>query len=601
MKSVTLAPGLSLPVPQVACEVTALIGNRGGGKSNGAVVLVEGLLEAGVQVVVIDYVGIWFGLRLGPDGKTPSRFGVPILGGRHGDVDLSPAAGRVVAEALAVRGSSAILDVSLFAKSDRARFATDFAEALFQSKKAHPGPCLVVLEEAQRFVPQKFWKGQERMLGAWEEVGEVGRNFGLGLLLISQRPQKIAKDVLNLADNLLAFRTNGKLERDALSDWVQEKGAEGQRDIADALPGLPTGTCYAWSPSRNIFGRYAVRLKSTYDAGATPVGARASVATKPLDLKALEKAMGEAASEAQRDTPSALRTECQSLRAKVAVLEKAAGTKASLNLAPVRSLERRVRSVRDELDLFAKILRERIPTEIGQIRKSFEEAIGAFEKDLTRTTSYRLEKVLAVLRASGFGEDEAGAGPVAPSRSPSTPRDFVTTVPVGERLKARPVPDEHSHGLSPGEDKILRAAAQHERQGGVTRAELSVLVGYKRSSRDTFVQRLKTKGYLEDEGGMLRATPDGMAQINNFVPLPEGDALLRYWYERLPEGERRVLEVAVRGYPAPVERSLIDEHTGYKRSSRDTVIQRLRARRLLDDAGGGAVAASSLLFDGGIR
>ena len=184
---------------------------------------VEQLLDAGVQVVVIDYVGIWFSLRLEADGKTPSQYDIPVLGGRHGDVDLSPSAGAVVAEALAERRSSAILDVSLFSKADRARFATDFAEAFFRAKKQHRSPCLVVLEEAQRYVPQRVFKGQERMLGAFEEIAEVGRNFGIGLFLISQRPQKINKDVLNLADNLLAFRTIGKHERVALEEWVQEK------------------------------------------------------------------------------------------------------------------------------------------------------------------------------------------------------------------------------------------------------------------------------------------------------------------------------------------------------------------------------------------
>ena len=41
----------------------------------------------------------------------------------------------------------------------------------------------------------------------------------------------------------------------------------------------------------------------------------------------------------------------------------------------------------------------------------------------------------------------------------------------------------------PGEIKILTAVAQHP--GGVTREQLSVLTGYKRSSRDTYLLRLK--------------------------------------------------------------------------------------------------------------
>ena len=199
--------------------------------------IVEGLLRADVPVVVLDYVGIWPSLRLCADGKTPSEYAIPILGGPHGDVALTALAGTVVAEGLAERHSSAVLDVSGFSKGDRCRFAADFAEVFFRAKKRHPGPVQLVLEEAQRFIPQKLFHGLERMLGAFQEVAEVGRNYGIGLDLISQRPQKIDKDVLNLADTLFAYRTIGVLERKAVAEWVQEKGAEGDRASTTSCPG----------------------------------------------------------------------------------------------------------------------------------------------------------------------------------------------------------------------------------------------------------------------------------------------------------------------------------------------------------------------------
>ena len=58
MKRVEVAPGLSFPAAELATEVVASLGNRGGGKSNGAAVIVEGLLRAEIPVVVLDYVGI---------------------------------------------------------------------------------------------------------------------------------------------------------------------------------------------------------------------------------------------------------------------------------------------------------------------------------------------------------------------------------------------------------------------------------------------------------------------------------------------------------------------------------------------------------------
>lgn len=66
--------------------------------------------------------------------------------------------------------------------------------------------------------------------------------------------------------------------------------------------------------------------------------------------------------------------------------------------------------------------------------------------------------------------------------------------------------------------------------------------------------------------------------------------------EPLPEGERRVLEILISAWPDPVDRERISEATDYKRSSRDTYLQRLTARELIHHAHGGP-AASPDLFD----
>ena len=83
---------------------------------------------------------------------------------------------------------------------------------------------------------------------------------------------------------------------------------------------------------------------------------------------------------------------------------------------------------------------------------------------------------------------------------------------------------------------------------------------------------------------------------DDFEELPTGHALLEYWRQKLPEGERRVLDSAVERHPDGVARSEIDEACGYKRSSRDTFIQRLRARQLVETSGG-EIRASDMLFD----
>jgi DNA-binding IclR family transcriptional regulator len=143
--------------------------------------------------------------------------------------------------------------------------------------------------------------------------------------------------------------------------------------------------------------------------------------------------------------------------------------------------------------------------------------------------------------------------------------------------------------------KILTACAQHP--DGCTRQQLTILTGYKRSTRDAYVQRLRVAG-LVDDGEKVAPTQEGIDLLGpDFEPLPTGAALLTHWLRELPEGERACLQVAVEVYPEPTDREAISNATGYKRSTRDAYLQRLGTRRLVEDLGHGQIRAAHELFD----
>jgi DNA-binding IclR family transcriptional regulator len=146
-----------------------------------------------------------------------------------------------------------------------------------------------------------------------------------------------------------------------------------------------------------------------------------------------------------------------------------------------------------------------------------------------------------------------------------------------------------------GERAMLTAVAQYP--DGADRTQLTVLTGYKRSTRDRLLQYLGAKGFVTPNGDLVTATEEGLAALGDFEPLPTGAALLNYWLEKLPQGERKLLEVIAGAYPSAIERSTIDDAAGYKRSTRDRIIQYLQARKLVSDAGKGKVIASAILFD----
>jgi hypothetical protein len=98
--------------------------------------------------------------------------------------------------------------------------------------------------------------------------------------------------------------------------------------------------------------------------------------------------------------------------------------------------------------------------------------------------------------------------------------------------------------------------------------------------------------------GTIYVTDDGIAALgDDYEPLPTGRDLRGYWLDRLTGGEQVILAQLVKHYPKAVEREALSEATEYKRSSRDTYLQRLVSRRLVTIEGRGAVRASDTLFE----
>src|SRR5690242_9599524 len=70
----------------------AILGKTGSGKTTTAKGFAEDLLDAGKRVCAICPTGVWWGLRLLADGKTPG-YPVVIFGGQHADVPLGENSG----------------------------------------------------------------------------------------------------------------------------------------------------------------------------------------------------------------------------------------------------------------------------------------------------------------------------------------------------------------------------------------------------------------------------------------------------------------------------------------------------------------------------
>lgn len=528
----------------------AFIGTSGSGKTYGAGTAVECILGRGDRAVIIDPLGVWWGLRSLADGKTPPGFDVAIFGGAHGDLPLNEAAGAVIGEAAATMSQSCIIDLTdLGSKASERRFMLAFLEAVY--RKSPGDPLHLIFDEADLWAPQR--SSEPQLQAKMEQIVRRGRVRGFIPWLITQRPAVLSKDVLSQADGIVAFKLTGSHDRDAIGEWVQGQADRDKwKRIWAEIATYRRGTALVWIPGRGILKEaVAFPAKMTFDSSQTPKRGekRRTALLKPLDIASLRSKLAAVEAETKANDPRALRAEIARLKA-----------------------ERQKPVVAD-------------PAAIDQAEKrGHHQGYGEGYRD-----GYT-NALIAAQRAV-----EAVSIPPVSQMLPSKMPPIGNGKTVAQRLvnAARQAAAIARGPLPIGETAILVAAAQFD---GVNRDQLSVLTGYKRSSRDAYIQRLREKGLVEVNGQTVTPTPDGLASLpSDYAPLPTGRALQDYWLGRLPEGEKRILSALIDAFPNAVDRASLDSATGYKRSSRDAYLQRMKAKRLVE-IDGPAVRASDNLF-----
>jgi len=108
--------------------------------------------------------------------------------------------------------------------------------ALFELRKVGKiPPLMLVVEEAHNFCPQQ---GQVACSKVFRTIASEGRKFGLGLLVISQRPAKVDKNVLSQCNTQIILKVNNPNDLKAIAASI-----EGLTDgMEEEIQRLPIGT-----------------------------------------------------------------------------------------------------------------------------------------------------------------------------------------------------------------------------------------------------------------------------------------------------------------------------------------------------------------------
>jgi hypothetical protein len=304
-----LAEGLRLPLDTVTHEL-GIVAQKGAGKSYCASVLMEEMVGQGLFVGYIDPLGIAWGIRSSADGES-AGLPVLILGGRHGDLPLDPAAGTIVSQFVLEQRQPFILDLSLFEDEEQQRqFVADFIEGF----RPHEEVLLhLIVDESDIFAPQiPQSSAAQRSLRAMNQLTRRYRYKGIGVTLITQRPAELHKSVLGQIDLLIALRVVSPQDIKALDEWIKRNASEAERgQFLATLSGLETGRAWIWSPQwLRLFQQVAIRTRNTYDSSQTPkVGVKRSAPKQlaEIDLTHLNEQMAALIEQMRTQDPAWLR------------------------------------------------------------------------------------------------------------------------------------------------------------------------------------------------------------------------------------------------------------------------------------------------------
>lgn len=124
-------------------------------------------------------------------------------------------------------------------------------------------PLLVVVDEAHRFIPH----GEDSVARrSFARIAKEGRKYGVGLMLVTQRPSDIDPAVLSQCGTVLALRLTNGHDRSAVASALPDDLG----GLADLLPSLRTGELLAIGDALQVPSRVRVRRANRKPVGDDP-------------------------------------------------------------------------------------------------------------------------------------------------------------------------------------------------------------------------------------------------------------------------------------------------------------------------------------------
>jgi hypothetical protein len=228
-------------------EKIFICGVTGSGKSFTAGLLMEEINQVGLQFVCFDVLGAHGGLQ-----QLPNVEGLEPKSGETVNI-------KGLVQRLKQEPTSFVVDISDLSVSKQQTLIAEYCDEML-TQKLNKG-IMTFFEECQDFVPQR---GQPLSFGSIVRMCKLGRQYGYGVCLISQRPASVSKDALSqcsvyLIHNLINHRDLKAVEDQMGFGTDREQLKKVLTDISAAAQGEVI--CYSPSYFRNEDFYRATKIK----------------------------------------------------------------------------------------------------------------------------------------------------------------------------------------------------------------------------------------------------------------------------------------------------------------------------------------------------
>jgi hypothetical protein len=131
-------------------------------------------------------------------------------------------------------------------------------------KRGEVPPGMIVIEEAHNFIPERGM-GKAVSTQVMRAIASEGRKFGLGLLVISQRPARVDKNVISQCNTQIILRITNPNDLNAI-----KKGVEGlTSEMVDEIKRLSPGTAMVVNPELEKPIIVNIRTRKSKHGGAS--------------------------------------------------------------------------------------------------------------------------------------------------------------------------------------------------------------------------------------------------------------------------------------------------------------------------------------------